>query len=245
MNFVLENNVTVTNWSKEPLLKLGSLQKRKLRQAVINARQMAQDACILIRTYQYKQIVKSVDRQMAKDYAPKQRVVKNALTEYFDLDMKDPGDKLRVAAINDKYVLIRDGLTGPFDIVVGHVHDWDDIKDGVGDAFRSLAQGKLGEAVSDISAIRTGTRGWIDPSASHALHRIHLNVNVIDNDPPGSIARTIVHEASHKWAHTKDVAYLKTGIKDHSKAYDNNADSFAYSARMMWMGHRGVDGTFY
>ena len=245
MNFVLEN-VTVTNWSKEPLLTMEEWEKTKLGTAIRYARQIVGDSLELLRAYSRMLVTKSVDAQMAADYfsAKDNAAVEEALPKYFGLNMASPTIDADLNTIIAKYQQIKTGLDGAFGIVVGHVHDWDDIKEGLGDAWASLKKGKLGDAIDNIKGIRSGTRGWVGPP-SHALRRIHLNITVIQNDSEGFIGRTIVHEASHKFAGTDDVAYKFEGLKHNTGGHaglTNNADSYAWAGRLMWKRKRNLPG---
>jgi hypothetical protein len=62
-------------------------------------------------------------------------------------------------------------------------------------------------------------------------------VNSINSEPEGKIARIIVHEATHKFAGTDDVAYkwdnLKHNVGGHANLSDN-ADSYAWACRLIW-----------
>ena len=50
MNIVLQG-VTVTNWSKDPLLKLDATQRRKLEDSITASRRMTSDSLTLLRDY--------------------------------------------------------------------------------------------------------------------------------------------------------------------------------------------------
>lgn len=251
MNLNIEN-VNVTNWSKEPFLSLGRGKQAKLGTAIRYARQMVNDACELLATYEHAQIVASVDAQMAKDYFGIQTAVPEALEKYFGLDLTQQADKAKVSGIRARYKQIQGGIAGNFDIVVGHVHDTDDVKDGLKDAFRSLRHGSLKDAWGHIKFIREGTGGWVRNGTTQG--RIHLNVERLDSFSEGKVARIIVHEASHKFANTDDVdllsdgtndgsGYKWDGLKHNARGYvglENNADSYAWGARLMWKRKRGL-----
>jgi hypothetical protein len=53
------------------------------------------------------------------------------------------------------------GLRAPFDIVVGNIHDWDDIGDGVREAFAEVSAGRFRAALAELKFIRTGTEGRV------------------------------------------------------------------------------------
>jgi hypothetical protein len=245
---IILNNVRVTNWSQDPLLKLSQKQQQRLSLAIDYSRQIVSDACDMLQEYQRKQVVKSVDRQMAKDLFGSQSAAKEALGKYFGLDLNLPADQGKVGPIIQKYFLIKQGIIGRFDLVVGNIHDMDDIKSGLRDAWSSLKQGSPSDAWGDLKFIRKGTEGWVDRSAAHAQHRIHLNISSIDTLSAGKIARIIVHEASHKFANTDDVTvidgsgdehvgYKWDGLKYNATGFtdlDNNADSYAWGGRLMW-----------
>lgn len=255
MNLNIEN-VHVTNWSKEPLLSLNGRCQRKLGTAIRYSRQIVDDSIDLLSKYEHAKIVATADPKMAIDYFGTHDVVREALHKYFGLNVNAPGtpavgtnaaDQLKVPGILAKFKQIRDGISGQFDIVVGGIHDGDDIKDGIKDAFKHLRKGGgLKGAWKHIKFIREGTEGWV--SSGGKLRRIHLNTDVIETYAEGKIARVIVHEASHKFANTDDVSLLDDGTDDGSgykwdglkfnaKGYvglDNNADSFAWGGRLMW-----------
>jgi hypothetical protein len=245
MNFVMDN-VTVTNWSKEPLLTMSDIEKAKLKTAINYARQIVSDALTLLRDYSRMLITKSVDAQMAADYfsATNNQTVEEALPKYMGMDPTDATFEADLNTVIAKYQQIKTGLDGAFTLVVGHVHDGDDISEGLQDAWQSLKQGNFRDAINDIKDIRTSTRGWVGPP-SHAQRRIHLNISVIQNDTEGYIARTIVHEASHKFAGTADVAYKFHGLKNNTGNHaglTNNADSYAWAGRLMWKRKRNLAG---
>ena len=67
--------------------------------------------------------------------------------------------------------------------------------------------------------IRTGTEAWVH--GGHALKRIHLNVNSLDSEPEGKVARIVVHEATQKIAGAVDVAYKWDNLKHNAGAHAN------------------------
>ena len=234
MNIVIQG-CTVTNWSKEPLLTLSHNQQAKLGQAIQCSRQMTSDALHRMKNYRHRLLVKSIDPQMAKDFFQSGTDVKEALEKYFGITTASPGFGTDFDTIIGKIELTDAGLQQPFDIVVGHIHDWDDVKEGVSDFFSEFKKFRLRSAFSALGSIRTGTRGWVSPG--HALKRIHLNVDIINSDPRGKIARTIVHEGTHKWANTDDVAYKWENLPHNAGGYanlTNNADSYAWTCRRIW-----------
>jgi hypothetical protein len=245
------NGVRVTNWSKEPLLTLNSSQRQKLDLAIRYSRQISEDAYSMVSDYLRKRQVKVVDRQMAHDLFGNQKDVREALFRYFGLDMSAPGAMQKLTKIRDIFAKVRQGLNGPFEIVVGHVHDLDDVKEGLSDAMDSLKKGSVTGAIRDIQHIRKGTGGWIRGAGTANTGRIHLNVERLDSLKAGKVARIIVHEASHKFANTDDVTttdvngvewvgYKWDGLRqDKANAaphqnLENNADSYAWGGRLMW-----------
>ncbi len=253
MDKIIEK-VHVTNWSGDPFLKLGSTSKAKLAMAIRYSRQIVEDSCQLLAQYEHAQIVASVDKQMSKDYFGKQTVVKEAMEKYFGLDLKQPGDKAKIATIRTKFGQIRSGIAGQFDLVVGYIHDRDDVKTGIKDAFSTLRHGNgVKNAWRHIKFIREGTEGWVSSRGTH-VGRIHLNMDSIENYSEGKIARIIVHEASHKFANTDDVdllddgtndgsGYKWDGLKHNARGYvglENNADSYAWGGRLMWKRKRNL-----
>jgi hypothetical protein len=265
MDFTVEN-VHVTNWSKDPFLRLGHTSKAKLTLAIRYSRQIVDDSCELLAKYERARIVASVDKRMAVDYFGEHEAVTEALHKYFGLVMPVPGAKkptgpqlpnvstdfagnqAKLTTILGKFRQIQAGIRGNFDLVVGGIHDGDDVKDGIKDAFRHLKNGGgVGGAWKHIKFIREGTEGWVG-NRNGSQGRIHLNSDVVRTYSEGKIARVIVHEASHKYANTDDVdllndgtddgsGYKWDGLKFNNKGYvglENNADSYAWGGRLMW-----------
>jgi hypothetical protein len=169
--------------------------------------------------------------------------VREALEKYFGLQKTDATHFNEVTTVLQKFQQIRAGLNAPFDLVVGYIHDGEDIVDGMRDAASELRHGSARGAIGALKFIRKGTEGWVDSSASHAQHRIHLNKNSIKSESAGKIARIIVHEASHKFANTIDVAYKWENLKHNAGGHVNlinNADSYAWAGRLMWKRKRGL-----
>jgi hypothetical protein len=234
MKIILAGAITVKNWSKDPLLTLNGTQQAKLAASVRTAREMAAGSLSKLREYRQKRVVKSVDAQMAKDLFPSGAVVKDALERYFGITTASPGFDTDLGTIITKLAATETGLKGQLELVVGNIHDADDIREGISDAFDSLKQGKFKAAIDDLKFIRTGTRGWV---SSNALQRIHLNIDIINSDPEDRIARTIVHEATHKFAGTDDIAYKADNLKHNAGGHanlTNNADSYAWCCRRIW-----------
>lgn len=239
------DQVTVTNWSSNPLLSLSSDKQAKLKQSIEYSRQIVVDSLHLLRAYARYRAFRSVDRDMAADFfaAEDNRVVLEALPKYFGLDMRSRAIHTDLQTIILKYQQIHAGISGPFELVVGDVHDGDDIIDGVGDAWKEIKKGHGHDAFKALKEIRTSTRGWVRGAGTSNVGRIHLNTNVLRTDPAGRVARTIVHEASHKFANTDDVAYKWQGLKNNARGHAgliNNADSYAWAGRLMWKRRRGL-----
>jgi len=252
MKFTL-HQVTVTNWSKDPFLNLGDGSRQKLGQAILFSRQIVSDSCRLMRTYQRRLITAPIDKQMAKDFFSEGKdAVRLALGKYFGMSKTDPTHFTDVSTVLTKFNQINAGISGPFELVVGYLHDMDDVKTGLRDAFDSLRGGSLKGAVRDIKFIKTGTEGWVNPGGDR--QRIHLNKDSIKTLSPGKIARIIVHEASHKFANTDDVRVVDIHGEEHSgykwddlkwnqAGYTNlvnNADSYAWGGRLMWKRYRNL-----
>jgi hypothetical protein len=255
MKLTIEN-VRVTNWSKEPLLTLNGRCQRKLGTAIRYSRQIVEDSIELLSKYEHAKIVAMADPKMAVDYFGTHDDLREALHKYFGLNLNAPGtpavgtnltDQMKVPTILAKFKQIRDGISGSFDIVVGSIHDGDDVKSGLKGAFKHLTHGGgIKGAWKHIKFIREGTEGWVNPGGDK--QRIHLNTGVIEDYAEGKIARVIVHEASHKFANTDDVGLLDDGsddstgykwdgLKFNAKGYvglENNADSFAWGGRLIW-----------
>lgn len=235
MRIDLGNGVTVVNWSKEPLLTLSSNQQTKLAASVKTARVMTSGSLDKLKDYRRKRQVKSVDRQMAKDFFASGAAVKDGLNRYFGITTASPSFDTDLDTIITKLETTDTGLQGQLEIVVGSIFDADDFKEGLSDAWGELKQGNIKAAFGDLSFIRRGTRGWV--SSGGAQQRIHLNINMINSDPQDKIARTIVHEATHKFAGTADVAYKADNLKYNAGGHaglTNNADSYAWCCRRIW-----------
>ena len=146
--------VRVTNWSKDPFLRLNGSSRAKLATAIRYSRQIVEDSCELLAKYEHALIVAGVDGKMAVDYFGMHEAVREALHKYFGLALPAPGggapvgpfmpkvsvnfmaNQAKVATILAKFKQIRVGISGNFDIVVGGIHDGDDVKTGVKDAFK-------------------------------------------------------------------------------------------------------------
>ena len=234
MNIVLQG-VTVTNWSKDPLLKLNTVQRRKLDHVISVSRQMTADSLKLLGNYRTKLIVESVDARMAKDFFSSGAIVKAALEKYFGLAKASPTFETDLATVVAKLSTTDAGQKAPFGIVVENIHDTDDIRDGVWDAFQELRQDEFRSAMAALKFIRTGTEGWVH--GGNAQKRIHLNIDSLDSESDGKVARIIVHEATHKFAGTVDVAYKWDNLKHNAGGHanlTNNADSYAWACRLIW-----------
>ena len=117
----------------------------------------------------------------------------------------------------------------------------DDIRDGIGDAWQDLKSGQFRASIASLKFIRTGTEGWVH--SGHVQQRIHLNVNSLASEPTGKVARIIVHEATHKFAGTVDVAYKWDNLKNNAGGHanlTNNADSYAWACRLIWKRKRNL-----
>ncbi len=240
---IVINQVTVTNWSKDPLYKLDEAGKTKLGKAITYSRQIVGDSLTLLKTYSRRLIVASVDTKMATDYfdASDKTMVDEAMSKYFGLNMTASTVGTDLDPIITKFQLIKTGIDGPFDLVVGGIHDADDVKQGIRGAFGSIRGGSVKDAISHLKFIRTGTEGWVH--GGHAQKRIHLNKEAVKTYSAGKIARIIVHEASHKFASTIDVAYKWDELKNNAGAHvglNNNADSYAWAGRLMWKRKRNL-----
>jgi Lysine-specific metallo-endopeptidase len=235
MRIVLQG-VTVTNWSKEPFLTLNRNEQAKLGSAIQAARQMAADALARLKDYRRKCFVAARDAQMAKDCFRPSADAEAALEKYFDLTTASVNFDTDFETIINKLEVTEAGLRDPFDIVVGHIFDTDDFEEGIEDAIKCIRRGKFKDAVDSLKGISKDTRGWVSSDPTR-LRRLHLNMNMINSDPRGKIARTIVHEATHKFANTDDVAYKWQDLKYNAGAYTNltnNADSYAWACRLIW-----------
>lgn len=246
MKFVL-HGVTVENWSRDPFLNLGQASRDKLGTAILYSRQIVDDALHVLRKYVQRTIVASVDVQMARDYFDEgeRAAADEALDKYFGLSAASPTYLNDVQVVINKFQQIKAGLDQPFDLIVGYIHDLADVAEGVRDATVHAVQGQGRAAVRDLKYIRTGTEGWVGNGFGHSQRRIHLNKDSIKTEPAGKIARIIVHEASHKFAGTVDVAYKWQNLRHNGGGHaglTNNADSFAWGGRLMWKRKRRLQG---
>jgi len=85
------------------------------------------------------------------------------------------------------------------------------------------------------------TEGWVGYYSNNTTGRIHLNSSSLRNEPAGKVARIIVHEATHKFADTDDVAYKWDRLRYNRGGHAgliNNADSYAWAGRLMWKRRR-------
>lgn len=124
-------------------------------------------------------------------------------------------DNVRAALqnIGAKLVLINNGLQGPTTIV--------DISTGfrVENFFKGLmGQGRTGGYQRGGAAVRAG-------EYQVAPHRIHVDFDTLNQG--NEFARTIVHEASHKFVGTEDHAYMPANNLTPDQG-QTNADSYAY-----------------
>jgi len=137
------NQVTVTNWSQNPLMGLSDDKKTKLSLAIDYSRQIVDDSLQLLRGYLRHQVCRSVDSKMAADLFSQgdNAVVDEALPKYFGLDMKSPTLNTELQTIIAKFEQTRRGICGPFELVVGDIHDADDIVTGVSQSANLLKHG--------------------------------------------------------------------------------------------------------
>ena len=89
------------------------------------------------------------------------------------------------------------------------------------------------QAIKDINPKKSGDeRGYVNMGSRGfwgSPGDIHLRFSLLDTDPPERLARTLVHEATHKYAGTSDSAYwpgAKFNGLTHKEAL-GNADSYA------------------
>src|SRR5437762_1135916 len=189
MDFTVDR-VRVRNWSKQPLLNLGQGSRAKLRTAIRYSREIVDDAAYMFERFKIGLLHQDmVDRG---DFD----AVDEVLVKWFGVA---PGASqqarwLAAITISGKFHQIRAELNDRFEIVVGYIHDEDDVKEGLKDAFSELWQGgSFQDSWHHIKSIRTLTEGWVH--GGHVRQRIHLNKDSIKNLPEGKIARIIVHEA--------------------------------------------------
>ena len=137
-----------------------------------------------------------------------------ALMKYFSLEYTMSDYWRFVRGILKVYTSILAGLTAPYELVVG-------VFDG-----RGMVKFHGNKVQKDVSAIRQ-IHGFVDEwghsrwEGFDRAGRIQLNLEYIgkNRNSPDHLARTIVHEASHKWAGTRDLLYkddtfAKTGFEN-------------------------------
>ncbi|WP_437626050.1 hypothetical protein [Sorangium sp. So ce1151] len=247
------HGVTVTNWDKDPLLDLRHGDRSKLGLGVVYAREIVSDAVDLIGDYLAWRPLESVDADSAnralhfprlfpgKNVAPINHAVTvmEALGRYFDLDHSSPTFEQDVRTIWQKLRLLRAGIGGAFEIVVGHrLLPGEAMRAARGSATALLTgAGHARLACDHMRWIRTGAAGSAGPRA-----RIHIGKHAIQTFTAGDLAVNILHEASHRFASTIDVAYRWEGLSNDTGGFTgltNDADSHAWASRRIWQARRG------
>ncbi|MGE0120516.1 MAG: hypothetical protein AB7S71_24210 [Dongiaceae bacterium] len=211
--------------------------KNKLRQAIELAPLMVREALNALRQHLvYDEPTRSFDNWMASQKLapdPGQTETGLALTKYFNLYFPGAGGPSAGAAASSsaywKYVRgivtvyerIRDGMAGNFEVVVEY------LPTSAGQV--SNAGGKPGP-VSPIRAIfgfadEYGHVEWTTNTGDP--HRIKIGSRYLCDSQTRAedLARTIVHEASHKFARTKDILYKSSSFAKDLDAFVEAPDA--------------------
>jgi len=194
-----------------------SLVVPKISAAVIIARQMVQDVQSLLT----RSVICAAEMHIGSGphgpVTPLPKYVTEAarihfrLARIYDDTAKDYGDLF--AFLGPQYMQIGVGLNGSFEIV-----DNNDER-----ALRGEPAGTDPRSISGYVGMSPGSR-------------IHLNFAALQPKPVEQVARTLVHEASHKFINTYDKAYCGSVEYAQMGSADArvNADSFAWFALATW-----------
>lgn len=135
--------------------------------------------------------------------------------------------------ITSVYMKIKDGLAAPYDIVIfDPTHPKAFTTEGAGYVRPTRSIVQQGTQTRAVSPIRQLLRVPVPDEMNHepwtgydAVGRIHLSLGLVfEPQPPADhVARTIVHEASHKFARTTDVLYKQASFAKSSQR-DVDAD---------------------
>jgi hypothetical protein len=181
-------------------------------------------------------------------------ITRQILVHHFHLTLpKDKDDPALTTFSNDLkkilgfYRATRAGLNGPMTI-----------SDAYAGVLRKLARGVANPSADRgyVSARRdhtqpakaTGLFPRFDPDLAGGTKystarkgSVHINFDLLNTDSKLSVARTIIHESTHRFKDTEDHAYAwyhQTNVDPGDKAYNeldkdeamDNADSYAYAA---------------
>ncbi|SEA74173.1 hypothetical protein [Rubrimonas cliftonensis] len=179
--------------------------REKMKQAVVIARSMA-----------------LVARQAVTRHRDLPEVFET-LNKYFNLGSDDPNHARVCSRIADVYTRVLSGMDGGYRIRAFASEAVYLGKSLTG--TRAFVPGQLakgGEALGRFfqAADDGGHLDWdrmqefayAGSSVAPEKREIHLSLSVIRDDPPEDIARTLVHESTHKWANTDDVCYKHSTV---------------------------------
>jgi hypothetical protein len=183
------------------------IDKQKLQLAITYASQMAGKAFLKIKELK--------NGSLKGDDALE---VQYALAKYFSIHSSDGGFTHYIDGIARVYYNIILGLRAPYDLVVFDPTDRNKFSSAVGyvrPTRSTVRQGRQTASVSPIQRLLAipdewNHLEWNKPwSGYEDVGRIHISLGVLfPGEPPAdAVARTIVHEASHKFAKTTDVLY--------------------------------------
>jgi hypothetical protein len=197
------------------------IDKAKLQEAIGIASAMAGAA--------FMELFRFKNGQLAGDAALE---LHYALAKYFSIHPSHGGFEHYVDGITRVYAAIRNGLAAPYEIVVFDPTDKNAFAKGaLGYVRPTRSTVRGGVQTAPLSPIRQRLR--IPAEWQHAdwnenwkgfedVGRIHLSLGLLfSGDPPAdAVARTIVHEASHKFARTTDVLYKHQAFGRSAEAPD-------------------------
>ena len=184
-----------------------TIDRIKLRTAIQLASEMAKKA--FVKLTQFKRGILDGDDKLEVQWA---------LAKYFSIDPSDGGYNHYLDGITRVYSAIASGLDAPYDIVVFDPTDKDKFTSAVGYVRPTRTMIQAGPQTAKASPIQMRLlipeewnhhewdQGW---TGYEEVGRIHVSLFVLlPGEPPAdAVARTIVHEASHKFARTTDVLY--------------------------------------
>jgi hypothetical protein len=142
-----------------------------------------------------------------------------ALAKYFAMQPADPDYKNNLDKVIKVYEKVHAGLTGMFEIVVFHPvprKDWNDVPKperarGFVNTQKPIEKSKQEFLEMKKELIKLGDNGPHKPFGPFGAGKIHLSLSLFvdggHENGAEAIARTLVHEASHKFAGTKDHLY--------------------------------------
>jgi hypothetical protein len=199
------------------------LDRSKLQKGIELASDMSRTA--FLKLVQFKMQRLSTDEQLEVQYA---------LAKYFGIDPSDGGYAHYVKGITNVYMAIQVGLSAAYDIVVFDPTDKKAFTQAAGYVRPTRQMIQSGEKSAPLSPIRRRLNipeewhhhEWNSPwTGFEEVGRIHISLALLlPGDPPAdSVARTIVHEASHKFARTTDVLYKHQSTAQSVK--DSGAES--------------------